>query len=480
MSANPSGSSIAARLERLPLSRIHRRFITLISLGAWFDFYDIFMVAYLGAALRGSGFLDLAQMALFVSSGFAGMFVGACVFGAGSDRMGRRAAFIFMLLIYSVFTIAGALAPSAWWLIASRALAGIGIGAEVIVIDTYVTEMMPSAYRGRYVAITQAFGFTAIPTVALLSYLLIPTHHLIDGWRWVMLIGGGGALVAWYLRRGLTESPRWLESRGRMAEADAIVAAWEAESQPGSGGLPPSRGPAALANTADRRSLGGGRDTVRAMGATVEDSRANRPAWTVLWTPPFAQRIAMLVVFQILQTIGLYGWANWLPTLLVQRGVPLVTSLLYTFLMAIASPIGPLMAVASSDRLERKWTIVVLALVMAGVGLVFLMVRAPVPVIACGAALTMISYWFSAAFHAYQAELFPTRVRGTAVGVTYAWSRLSAAISSLVIGWLLPHGVGAVVAFITIAWLGVAAIIGVLGPRTNAIPLETLSNNCEL
>src|SRR5215831_6194814 len=176
-----SESSVAGRLERLPLSRFHRRFVTLISLGGWFDFYDLFMVGYLGAALRDSGFLDLRQMAFFVSSGFLGMFVGAIVFGVGSDYLGRRTAFIFMLLIYSFFTLMGAFAPSTGWLIATRALTGIGIGAELIVIDTYVTEMVPTAVRGRYVAITQLVGFTSIPTAAALSYLLVPTHVLIDG-----------------------------------------------------------------------------------------------------------------------------------------------------------------------------------------------------------------------------------------------------------------------------------------------------------
>jgi putative MFS transporter len=441
---------IAARLERLPVSRIHRRFITLISLGAWFDFYDIFMVAYLGAALRSSGFLDAHQLALFIAAGFGGMFIGALVFGMGSDAMGRRTAFIFMLLIYSVCTLAGAAAPNAWWLIAARALAGIGIGAETIVIDTYVTEMVPSRVRGRYVAITQAVGFTAIPTVALASYLLIPTHLLIDGWRWVMILGGAGALVAWHLRLGLTESPRWLECRGRVAEANAIVDAFEREAAVEHGGtLPPP-------------------STV-VVGAVV------RVPWSELWKPPFLGRTLMLIAFQVLQTIGLYGWANWLPTLLVQRGVPLVTSLLYTFLMAIASPLGPLVAVWTSDTFERKWTIVVLSLMMAAIGLVFLQVRAPLPVIACGAALTMVSYWFSAAFHAYQAELFPTRARGTGVGFTYSWSRLSAAGSSLLIGALLAQGVAAVVMLITVAWLGVAAIIGALGPKTNAMALEVIS-----
>ena len=445
-----SGSSVAGRLERLPLSRFHRRFVTLISLGGWFDFYDIFMVGYLGAALRDSGVLDLRQMAFFVSSGFLGMFVGAIVFGVGSDYLGRRTAFIFMLLIYSFFTLMGAFAPSAGWLIATRALTGVGIGAELIVIDTYVTEMVPTAVRGRYVAITQLVGFTAIPIAAAVSYLLVPTHFIFDGWRWVMIIGATGAVFAWQLRRSLTESPRWLESHGRASEASAIVDAIEREVERECGSPLPVPSP-------------------------VAPEGHSRLPWLDLWKPPFLGRTLMLIGFQVLQTVGLYGWANWLPTFLVQQGVPLVTSLRYTFFMAAASPVGPLFAVWLSDRLERKWTIVVLSTVIATIGFVFLRVRAPWAVIVCGALVTMLSYWFSAAFHAYQAELFPTRARATGVGFTYSWSRLSAALSSLVIGAMLTRGVGAVVLLISAAWLGTAAIIGAFGPRTNAVPLEVIS-----
>jgi putative MFS transporter len=443
-------SSIAERLERLPPSSFHRRFVTLISLGGWFDFYDIFMVGYLGAALRDSGFLDLRSMSLFVSSGFAGMFVGAIVFGVGSDYFGRRTAFVVMLLIYSFFTLMGAFAPDARWLIASRALAGVGIGAELIVIDTYVTEIVPSSVRGRYVAITQLVGFSAIPVAAAVSYLLVPTHVLIDGWRWVMVIGGVGAVFAWHLRRELPESPRWLESHGRASEAAAIVDTIEADVRREHGSsLPPPR--------------------------AAEAPIASRVAWRVLWRPPFLGRTLMMIGFQVLQTVGLYGWANWLPTFLVQQGVPLVTSLQYTFLIAIASPVGPLFAVWLSDRLERKWTIVVLSTTIAIIGLVFLRVRAPWAVILCGSLVTMFSYWFSAAFHAYQAELFPTRARATGVGFTYSWSRLSAAASSLIIGALLVRGVGAVVLLISAAWLGTAVIIGAFGPRTNSVSLEVIS-----
>ena len=109
--AHGAGLSIAARMERLPLGRFHRRFIALVSLGNFFDLYDIFIVAYIGAALQQSGFLSLKQFSIFVAAGFLGMFFGTVVFGMGSDRMGRRSAFILLLLIYSVFTFAGAFSP---------------------------------------------------------------------------------------------------------------------------------------------------------------------------------------------------------------------------------------------------------------------------------------------------------------------------------------------------------------------------------
>src|SRR5262249_13395421 len=157
-------------------------------LGAFFDFFDIFMMAYIGAALQTSGFLGLEQFSALLAAGFAGMFVGTVVFGIGSDRFGRRTSFVLMLLLYSAFTLAGAFAPDAAMLIATRALAGVGIGAELVVIDTYVTEIVPSAYRGRFVAITQLVGFTAIPVAALLCRLLLPTHWLLDGWRWILVI----------------------------------------------------------------------------------------------------------------------------------------------------------------------------------------------------------------------------------------------------------------------------------------------------
>ena len=455
----------AARLERLPLGRFHRRFIVLVSLGCWFDVFDIFMMAYLGAALQSSHFLTLAQFTDLIAAGFLGMFAGTIVLGAGSDSFGRRPAFILMLLIYSVFSLAGALAPNPGVLLAARVLAGAGIGAEMVVIDTYVSEMVPSRARGRYVAITQLIGFTAIPAAALLARVLVPTHWLMSGWRWVMVLGSAGALLSWFLRRNLPESPRWLESRGRSDEAATILAGLERESAQESAAA--SSAPAIVTFAAGER-------------GAAEISEHRMP-FRELWKPPYRARTLMLAVFHLLQTVGFYGFANWAPTFLLREGHNLKTSLDYGFLIALVSPVGPLLGVLTTERFERKRAIVVLALLVAVAGLGFPKAShlgsssGAIAIVAIGALLTMFSYWFSSVLHAYQAELFPTRARATGVGFTYSWSRLSAVLSTFVIGALVARSVTAVFVFIAAAMTGVALVVGLWGPRTNSTALEEVS-----
>jgi putative MFS transporter len=462
---NTAELSIAQRIERLPLGGFHRRFIALVSLGNFFDLYDIFIVAYIGAALQQSGFLSLRQFTFFVASGFLGMFAGTVVFGMGSDRMGRRSAFILLLLIYSVFTFADAFAPTAAWLIALRFFVGVGIGAEIVVIDTYVTEVVPGRARGRYVAITQVAGFCAVPVAAVLSRLLVPTHFLMSGWRWVMVIGALGALLTWWFRRRLPESPRWLESRGRAEEADAIMTGLEGESFSSEGRSGESR-----VTSGEKEEKSGSLPTRSEPFLAAESA-----SFGELWRRPYLSRTVMLVIFQALQTIGFYGFANWAPTFLLKRGVSLLHSLEYTLLIAMVSPLGPLLAAFTSDRMERKWTIVVLALLVAGLGWGFGNSMVPAAVVGFGALLTLANYWFSAAFHAYQAELFPTRLRATGVGFTYSWSRLSAAFTSILIGAVLVHGVPAVFAMLAVAMILVATVVALMGPRTNGLVLEEIS-----
>jgi MFS transporter, putative metabolite:H+ symporter len=310
-----------------------------------------------------------------------------------------------------------------------------------------------------------------------------------------MVIGASGALLSWWFRRRLPESPRWLESRGRVAEADAIMSALERESfrsSPSKEKADSSLALPSLLRASGMTKKESGMTTTEAGGdaeikpgsfaslrMTEEDRMAERRAegasfWE-LWKRPYLSRTVMLVIFQALQTIGFYGFANWAPTFLLKRGVSLLHSLEYTLLIALVSPLGPLLAAFTSDRMERKWTIVVLALLVAGLGLGFGNSIAPVAVVGFGALLTLANYWFSAAFHAYQAELFPTRLRATGVGFTYSWSRLSAAFTSILIGAVLVHGVPAVFAVLAVAMILVAGVVGVMGPRTHGLVLEEIA-----
>src|SRR5580658_1501678 len=168
--------SVAARVERLPICGFHRRFVGLISIGSWYEVFDIFVTAYLGAALQALHFLTLPQFGLLIAAGFIGMYFGTNLLGMCSDYIGRRTAFIAMLIFYSTFSIAGAFAPNATTLILLRFIAGIGIGGQLVIVDTYVSEIVPSRVRGRYVAFSQFASFTSVPIAALLTSFLVPTH----------------------------------------------------------------------------------------------------------------------------------------------------------------------------------------------------------------------------------------------------------------------------------------------------------------
>jgi putative MFS transporter len=195
-----------------------------------------------------------------------------------------------------------------------------------------------------------------------------------------------------------------------------------------------------------------------------------------LWTPAYRSRTILLTVFQILQTIGFYGFANWAPTYLLHSGRGLGQSLNFGFIFALMNPVGPIIGMLTTERIERKHALVMLSIFMATTGMVFAFTKNAIAVIVIGALLTVFGSWFASIFHAYQAELFPTRARATGVGFTYGWSRVSAVFSTLIIGALLAHGILAVFLFIGGAMLLAALIVGIWGPKANHVALEQISH----
>jgi len=461
--ADNRAALIRARLDRLPTTRSIWKLVLLLSLGGCFEFYDLFLMTYIGPGLTRSGlfsaasvsFFGLSGLASFVAATFAGLFIGTLVFGFTADRLGRRAIFTYSLLWYTAASIVMACQGTTRGILLWRLIAGIGIGVELVTIDTYIAELMPKEVRGRAFAINQVVQFTAIPVVALVAWLLVPLDPFgIAGWRWVVWIGSLSAIFVWFIRRAIPESPRWLIARGRLEEAERIVSSLEERVA---------------------RESGGGLPAVTREGSG--NAAATRSDFIRIFQPPYLGRTLMLTVFQLAQTTGYYGFSSWVPTLLIAAGIRTTASLQYSFVIAIFAPVGPLLIRGIADRLERKWQIVWSAACIGAFGLVFARQHAPTWLIVLGVLLTCSNNWMSVAFHAYQAELFPTAVRAQAVGFVYSWSRFSAIFTSLMIGFFLHHyGVRGVFAFIAGAMLTVMLAIGVFGPRTKGLALESISH----
>ena len=210
-------ASIAGRLERLPISGWHRRLTVVVGAGAFYEYFEVFAGSVLVTVLRGPWGLTTAQAALLIGSVFFGMFVGASTLGRLADRVGRRRMFLVNLAIYLTFSLVAAAAQDVWWLVGCRFLAGIGAGAEAALIPAYLGEFVP----GRCIGFALAMGIAAFPVVALLGAPLAGTSALIDGWRWLLLIGASGVPLLLWMRRALPESPRWLVAAGRPDDAEA-------------------------------------------------------------------------------------------------------------------------------------------------------------------------------------------------------------------------------------------------------------------
>jgi putative MFS transporter len=462
-----TAAELSARLDRLPMTKHLWYLVTLISLGGGFELYDLFLTAYIAPGLAKAGYftpeslgvfnilgpIGVAGIGTFVFSLFAGLFVGAILLGHVADQYGRRTVFTFSLVWYSITTAIMAFQSSGFGVDLWRFIAGIGIGIELVTIDTYVAELVPQTHRGRAFAFNQFFQFLAVPIMAFMAYLLVPNAPFgFDGWRWVVLIGSAGAIVIWFIRLGLPESPRWLARHGRLQEAEQVTASIEARVTADYGRILPLPGPPQL-------------------------HEEGEGTFSEIWQPPYDRRAIMLSVFNFFQTFGYYGFAAWVPTLLIAKGITITTSLLYSFIIAIANPVGPLLGTLIADKVERKWQVCSGAIGIGVFGMLFARATEPALLIVLGVLVTLCNNLMSYSFHNYQAELFPTRIRSRAVGFVYSWSRLSAALSGLVVAYLLNlGGATAVFQFIAFAMLMVLVSIGGFGPRTKGLALEAISN----
>ena len=443
-----SSGSIAARLNRLAPTRAHREATIVAGIGTFFDIFDIFLTGVLGTVLIEEFDLGRAALPPLLASGFVGMFAGASALGWVADRLGRRTAFLVNLAIYSGFTLAGAFSDSAAMLVATRFMAGIGIGAELVLVDAYLGELLPPSHRGRYTAWAYTLGFVGVPAAGFLARALVPTAPLgIAGWRWMFVAGSLGAVIVWALRSRLPESPRWLASVGRYDEADAIVTRFEREAT----SLPP-------------------------IPSAQEAAAPVGPAGLKLVLGPgYRGRLAMLCVLQVFQAFGYYGFGTLVPTVLAAKGYSIVTSLAYTSLTFIGYPVGSALSLPLVERVDRRWLLAGAAALMSLFGLALGYATSSSAILVAGFCYTAASNVFSNAHHIFQVEIFPTAVRATASGAAYGLSRLStAAMPFLLVPVLDRWGAGPMFACIALAlWIVIADVV-LFAPATTGRSLERI------
>ena len=444
--ARPGAGRVNAggRLDRLPISGFHRRVLWLIGVGMFFDGFDIYIAAtVLGATLRG-GFSTLGQNAAFVSATFVGMMLGSVLTGFLGDRYGRRFTYQANLAVFGTASLLAACAPNMETLIALRFVMGVGLGAENVVGYSTMTEFVPPASRGRWLGIVAVFVVTGLPVSALLGWLLIPVF----GWRVMFVLGGVGALLVWRLRKRLPESPRWLESVGRDAEAEALLAAIEREAA-GGRPLPPPLPPA------------------------PPPSRA----LATLFRPPLRSRMVVGCVCLIVINTLIYGFITWLPTFFARQGLSVATSFGYTFVMALGAPVGSLIGALTVDRWGRRHTIAGSCAVSILFGCVYPFVQDPVLLPIAGLALTIPIYVMVAVlFGVYIPELFPTEVRLRASGICNTFGRGATILTPfLVVPLFTAYGVGGVLALMVGLMLAMAATVLAFGVEPSRRRLEEVA-----
>jgi MFS transporter, putative metabolite:H+ symporter len=423
-----------------------------IGLGLFFEVYEIFLAGSISTALKSQFHLGGTTLALVMASSFVGMFIGSAAFGRLADRVGRRRAFLLNLMWFSACSVLAAFAPNPAVLVAARFLAGIGVGAEYPVADAYLSDVLPKAHRGRMAAWAYTFSFLAVPALGFLALGLSDrTVFGVAGWRVLLVLGAAGALFVMFLRRGLPESPRWLAGRGRLAEAQAAVDVLAAGAP-----IPP---------VPER--------TPPASGATPPET--TKPL-ARLRQQPYRARIAMLAVFHLLQPFGYYGFGTLAGLVLVARGFDVTSSLLYTALSFLGYPLGSLLSIPLLGRVERKYLVMASAAAMALCGIAFAIAGSAALIVLFGTLTTTAANVFSNIYHVYQAEIFPSDVRATAVGWTYSLSRLSSAALPFILIPVLDHyGATAMFAVVVAALAGAIVVLIPFGPRTTGRSLEEIN-----
>ncbi len=448
--------STLKRLERLPFSRAHWRLLWMGGLGYTFDAMDGAMIAFILPSVLALWGLTNQQTGLLGSSTLIGYLFGAFFAGTLGDLIGRRTVMMYALAIYCVATLIAAFAPNwqffFWW----RVAAGFGTGAESAIIAPFLAEFVQKKYRGRFVGSLAGFFSFGFVFAALLGYFVVPASG--RGWRIVQIVTALPIVMLLWWRRSLPESPRWLMQRGRSAEAEAEVARMEAEvTQRGYANLPPLE------------SVEGPAFGLRQDG-TFSKNLAG------LFSPGLWRTTVMLWLLWASITFSYYGFFTWIPTLLVKQGMTITKSFGYSIIIYLAQIPGYYSAALLSEKLDRKWTIILYMLLGGASAHLMSNAQTDASITMFGFLLSLFMNGTYAGIYAYTPELYPTAFRTTGMGVASSFGRIGGLSAPIVIGYTFARiGFRGVFTITTIVLVIGALAVALLGIGTAGKSLEQIT-----
>ncbi len=367
------------RRDRLPVSRFHKVTLLAVSFAYFFEFADINTFATTAPKLVDLWGISVDQVAYVTSLSFVGMFLGSVVAGTVTDRLGRKRTLLLTTLFFGVFSFASAFSWDLVSLTVFRVLTSAGLAAMTVVAVIYVNEMYPSAVRGKYQAYAIVIGICGTPVTNLVASGVVPLADWT--WRLVYLWGSLGILLVLFTRH-LKESPRWHESRGDHASADAVLRDIEASVAAEHGPLP---------------------------APAVEEEPVTKAPLRLLLQRKYLMPTLLLTVLWVTQTIGFFGYSSWAPTLLAKEGFSVEKSVFYVALTTVGAPLGSYLAALVTDRFERKWCLAAFGTLIAVCGLLYGLTFNPVLIIVFGFLVNLFERGYTALGYAYSPELFDTR-----------------------------------------------------------------------
>ncbi len=443
---------VAAKLDRLPLSRFHYKLL-IINGCAWaFDAFDVGLITFIVTALVQAWNLSSGQVGILLSSGLLGMMAGAFLSGPAADHFGRRAVFQWTMLIFSIASLACAMAWDFTSLVCFRFLVGVGLGGETPVVTALMGEFIPARDRGKVQGLLNTFWAFGWLVAAVLSYFIIP--GIVDGWRWAFVAGALPALYIWIVRRKLPESPRWLAVQGRNEEALAIVEQIELE----------------VAKTNELPPL-----TAENIAAVTV---AGKGSVGMLFSAEYWRTTVMLWALWFLGMFAYYGLFAWMPSLLVKAGHSMVKSFLYVVIMQLAYIPNQILCAYGMDKYGRK-RLLIANLFFAGVFTIIFgwaLGFGALDIVQVVLLGVITSFFVSGVWgitYTYTPELYPTGVRVTGTSMAATCSRVGSMLAPLVIGYALNWvGVTGAMTIVAGAFIVAAIVVAVLGRETKGQSLQ--------